>query len=85
MSGVTGTLDVLGPRGVKTFTWNGNVKDRETAQAAFTELMKSGSYLAVVHDSPGKSHQVRDFDEVLNIEKERGSVSAQISPGLAGG
>jgi hypothetical protein len=85
LSDVTGTLDVVTSQGVETHQWNGNVEDRNAARAAFESLMKTGSYLAVVHDSPGKSHQVRSFDEVEQVEREKGVVEAQISPALVGG
>jgi hypothetical protein len=85
MGSPTGQLVVRSHTGTKTYEWNGRVEDREDARAAFLDVMETGGYLAVVHDEPGKSHQVRTFDEVLDVEKERGVVSAHISPALVGG
>lgn len=81
----TGILDVVTPRETKTFAWNGNVDDREAARAAFDEMMSKGGCLAIVHDTPGRAHQVSSFTEIEDIERERGVVSAQISPALVGG
>ncbi len=84
-SGMTGTLDVVTPKGVETHQWNGNVENRATARKAFEAMMESGGFLAVVHDSPGRSHQVRSWDEIERVEKERGVVSAQVSTAIVGG
>jgi hypothetical protein len=81
----TGTLDVVTAEGIKTYQWNGKVEDREEAEKAFNELIKTGTYLAVVHDSPSRSHQVKNFTEVIEHEKEHGTVAVQISQPLVGG
>lgn len=80
----TGTLDVVAGGTTKTYSWNGNVKDRAVAKAAFTEAVLAGG-LAIVQDSPGKARQVRSFREVEQAEQERGEVSVQVSPALVGG
>ena len=81
----TGVLDVSTSTGKETYSWNGRSKDREATRAAFNELMKSGSYLAVVFDGPAKATQVRTFEEIEQIERERGVVTAQVSRSLVGG
>lgn len=85
MSEATGILDVITPSGTETYSWNGNPADRKKAEEAFNEAMRSGSFLAVVYDSPSKAHQVSSFKEITDYEKEHGLVSAQISPALVGG
>lgn len=67
----------------KTYEWNGHQPDRDKAREAFNRAAARG--LAIVHDSPGKATQVRSFDEVEQIEKERGYVQVQVTPGLRGG
>lgn len=81
----TGTLDVVLPTEIKTFEWNGDVKDRQAAREAFEGMMRDGYYLAVVSDGPKKAHQVRTFDEIEEVERERGTVTARISTALVGG
>lgn len=85
MGAPTGVLDVVTARGIETHEWNGNPADRAKAKKAFDEMMATGSYLAVVHDRPGKSHQISSFKEIEQAEMERGVVAAQISTSLVGG
>lgn len=86
MAEATGLLTIKRETGTtEEFTWNGDVKDRAAAKAAFEAAMAGGGKLAVAFDSPGKGKQVRSFEEIEQIEKERGVVSAQISTGLVGG
>ncbi len=85
MGEATGTLDIVRTGVKQTLTWNGHEPDRQAARAAFEELMRSGSYLATVADGPRTGHQVRTFDEVEQVEKERGVVSVQISHAIVGG
>lgn len=85
MADATGSLTVVSTAGRKTYTWNGEVADKEAARAAFNGAMENGYFLATVVDSPGKLTQVGSFNEVLDVEKERGFVTAQITPSLQGG
>ena len=85
MGEATGTLDVVRAGAKETYSWNGDLNDRAAAKAAFESLMSTGSWLATVADGPRTSHQVRSFDEVEQVEKERGVVSVQISHALVGG
>lgn len=85
MNGPTGVLDVVTATGTRRYEWNGNPVDRAAARAAFDEMMKTGSFLAVIHDEPQKAHQIRTFDEIEQVEEERGVVSAQIGTALVGG
>lgn len=85
MGSPTGVLKVITPAGTETFEWNGIPEERQVARSEFERRMASGAYMASVVDSPGKSTQVRTFDEVEKVEKERGLVEARISPALVGG
>lgn len=81
----TGTLEIAGYGTRTKYEWNGNVADREAARAAFDEAWAYGMTLASVVDSPGHETQVRSFDEIEKIEKERGVVTAHQSAPLVGG
>lgn len=85
MSAPTGTLEIARGGTRETFSWNGDVEDRAAAKAAFDAALAGGGVMAVVHDAPGKSHQVRDFTEVEKVERETGVVSAEITTALVGG
>ena len=81
----TGMLEIISPGKTETLTWNGIVEEREAARAAFEKAVRTGYFFASVVDSPGKSHQVRTFAEVEDVEKERGVVSVRIHPSIQGG
>lgn len=85
MGEATGVLKVVTPTETKTLRWNGVPEDKAAAKAEFEKRMATGAYLATVVDSPKSSTQVRTFDEIEAVEKERGLVEARISPALVGG
>jgi hypothetical protein len=69
------------------FAWNGNVNDRNAARAAFDAAVKSGGVLAAAFPgtTPMKGVRVTSFAEVETIEREAGTVTVRVSPGLVGG
>lgn len=81
----TGTLKVIHPDGTTTLTWNGVVEDRERARARFNELTESGCYMAMVFETGSKARQVTTFEEIEQVEKERGFVEAKLQPAIVGG
>lgn len=88
MSEATGVLVIAGSPGREAeqrFEWNGNPEDRAVARAAFDRMLAEGGIFASVVDSPGRSTQVRSFDEVEAIERERGTVTAKVSRQVVGG
>lgn len=87
MASPSGVLEVVAVEGgeTKRYEWKGDAADREAARAAFEEVVARGGYLAMVVDSPRKMTQVRTFDEIEEIERERGAVTAQVSRQVVGG
>lgn len=85
----TGVLEILpgdtDTSGIKRFEWNGDADDRAAARTAFEEVVAYGGVLATVVDAPGHATQVRTFDEVEEIERERGTVAVQVSRQIVGG
>lgn len=81
----TGTLSVVTPDGVSRYDWNGNIEDRKRAREAFNDAMGSGYFLAVIQEGPGKARQAKSFEDVEQVEKEKGTVEVQISTALVGG
>lgn len=81
----TGVLKVDTPKEHLTLEWNGVPEDREAAKAEFEKRMATGAYLASVVDSPGRATAVRTFDQIEQIEKDRGTVEVKVSPALIGG
>lgn len=85
MGPATGTLDIVRGAEKKTYAWNGNVEDRAVARQAFDEAIGVPGSLGIAFTSPGKGKQVRSFQDVEEIERETGVVSAQVTTGLKGG
>lgn len=85
MGPATGTLDIVRGAERRTYAWNGNVEDRAVARQAFEDAIAAPGTLAVAFTSPGKGKQVRSFQDVEEIERETGVVSAQVTTGLKGG
>lgn len=87
MSEATGTLVVRELGVTTTYAWNGNPEDKEAARRAFNDFASRTSYVAVAFDSPKAKtgSRVRTFEEIEQIEAERGVVVAQITRGLVGG
>jgi len=89
MSAATGTLTVrtkLGERD-EVFAWNGHPQDRLEAKRAFETAVKKGGVLAVAFAGTQvkEGTRVSTFEEVEKIEKEAGTVTVRVSPGLVGG
>jgi hypothetical protein len=74
---MSGTMTVDAPEGTRTFSWNGQPKERAAAKAEFDALMKTGAYLAYSVESPGKASAIREFDPELE--------DVRLSPRLVGG
>lgn len=85
MSEPTGVLEIDRAGKTTRYTWNGDAEDRAAARKAFEDATAMGAFLGVVLDAPGKGHQVRTFDEVEEVEREKGVVTARISSPLVGG
>lgn len=87
MSGTTGVLELLATdtRSGERFEWNGNPDDRAVARGAFDRIVAEGGYLATVVDTPSSGTHVRTFDEVEQVERERGTVTVQVSRQIVGG
>lgn len=80
----TGVIDVRVTPHLR-YEWNGNPHDRNVAREAFQQMMTSGYFFATVTESPGKARQVRTFAEVEEIERERGTVTVEVTTALNGG
>lgn len=81
----TGQLDVITENGRETYRWNGDQADRDAARAAFDKVIAETGGFAAVVDSPGKTRQVRSFDEVIERGDKTGTVTVQITRPIAGG
>ena len=83
----TGTLTIRKRGEKETFAWNGNVEDRDRARKAFEKATARGGFLAVAFDSTTtrKGARVETFAEIEEIERERGVVVVEVTPGLVGG
>lgn len=86
MGEATGTLNVVTPGAKESISWNGVPADREAARARFEEVMATKTYFAFAEaPTMKKAQQVRTFDEIEQIEKREGAVTATVQPSLVGG
>lgn len=85
MGAPTGVLRVDTPQKTETFEWNGIPAERAAAKQEFEKRMGSGHFLAAIVEGPGRRRQVREFSEIEDHEKEKGTVEVRMTPAVVGG